>query len=84
MQNNEEILLTQSGLYVKPEKLIKDIDYTSYDFLIIPGGKAVSKTLINLNIVDEVIKEYNEKNNVYSGFIFSAFNFISMEAVKGL
>jgi len=23
------------------------------------------------------IKEYNEKNNVYSGFIFSAFNFIS-------
>ena len=25
--NNEDILLTQSGLYVKPEKLIKDIDY---------------------------------------------------------
>lgn len=23
------------------------------------------------------IKEYNEKNNVYSGFIFSAFNFVS-------
>ena len=23
------------------------------------------------------IKEYNEKNNVYSGFMFSAFNFIS-------
>ena len=27
--NNEDILLTQSGLYVKPEKLIKDIDYNS-------------------------------------------------------
>lgn len=62
--NNEEILLTQSELYVKPEKLIKDIDYTIYDFLIIPGGKAVSKTLINLNIVDEVIKEYNEKGKL--------------------
>ncbi len=28
------------------------------------------------------IKEYNEKNNVYSGFIFSAFNFISNSEIE--
>ena len=28
------------------------------------------------------IKEYNEKNNVYSGFMFSAFNFISNSEIE--
>ena len=52
------------------------------------GNKKTEKQLIQDNLdkllsqyltgnMNGFIKEYNEKNNVYSGFIYSAFNFIS-------
>ena len=38
----------------------KAVDYKEYDFLVIPGGKAVSKTLINLSDVNEMIHYFNK------------------------
>lgn len=62
--NNEEVITTQSGLLVKPELLIKDVVLDNYDFLVIPGGKAVFKTLINLDVVDSVIKKFNDEKKL--------------------
>lgn len=62
--SNESEIHTQTGLYIKPEKMIQNVDYKSYDFLIIPGGKAVSKTLIKLDIVDEIVKNFYESHKL--------------------
>ena len=55
---------TQSGLLMECEYLFEDINYQEYDFLVIPGGKAVSKTLINLNDVKGMIHYFNSENKL--------------------
>lgn len=62
--NNEKMISTQYNLNIKPELLIKKVDYTKYDFLVIPGGKAVFNTLKNLKVVDEVITYFNNSGKL--------------------
>ena len=76
--NNEEEILTQNKMVIKPdtnsllfekmvikpELFIKNINYKEYDFLVIPGGKAVSKTLINLSDVNEMIHYFNNEHKL--------------------
>ena len=62
--NNEEEILTQNKMVIKPDLCVKDINYKEYDFLVIPGGKAVSKTLINLNDVKGMIHYFNSENKL--------------------
>ena len=40
------------------ETTLKDIDYTQYDFLILPGGKAVFNELDKSKLVDEIVKHF--------------------------
>lgn len=40
-------LITQSNISLKAEYLLEDIDLDDYDFLVVPGGKAVFETHIN-------------------------------------
>lgn len=40
-------LTTQSNISLKAEYLIEDVDLDEYDFLVVPGGKAVFETHIN-------------------------------------
>ncbi len=57
-------LTTQSNLKLECEYLFNDVNYKEYDFLVIPGGKAVFKTLVNLEVVDEVISYFNKQNKL--------------------
>lgn len=45
--NNTLDVLTQSNILLKAEKMLKDVNKKEYDFLIIPGGKAVRLVLNN-------------------------------------
>ena len=56
--------LTQSGLQIKCDKLIKDIDLDSYDFLVIPGGKAVMSDLKKRDKVSKIIDSFALKNKL--------------------
>lgn len=64
-------ILTQSNVWVKSDKHIGDIDYTDYDFLIVPGGKAVFNKLDKLPVVDEIITHFVTTNKL-SAFICAA------------
>lgn len=56
--SDNEILTSQYGNKVIVSKFYKDIDIDNYDFLVIPGGRAVSASLINDERVYKIIKYF--------------------------
>ena len=64
---------TQSGLLMECEYLFEDINYQEYDFLVIPGGKAVFKTLVNMDIINEVIDHFNRENKLIATICAAPF-----------
>ena len=55
---------TQSGHNIESQKLVKDLDLSDYDFLIIPGGKAVFNYLDKQPMVDDVIDYFYNSNKL--------------------
>ena len=55
-------LVTQSGLKLKADKLIDDINMDKYEFLIIPGGAAVSETHLKSPITFGITEFFARKN----------------------
>lgn len=55
-------VLTQCGGKVICDDLIKNVNYESFDYLILPGGKA-SFTILNSNELVEKIIDYFVNNN---------------------
>lgn len=55
-------LTTQSNVVIKAEKLYEDINIEEYDYLIIPGGKAVFETHLDSTKTKEAV-EYFYKHN---------------------
>lgn len=62
--NNDKKVISQSGLNLVFEKSINDISLDDYDFLIIPGGGAVNKTLVKLKEVEIIINHFVMKNQL--------------------
>ena len=62
--SNQLEILTQSKMYIKAEKLLKDVNLNDYDFLVIPGGGAVFNVLSKLDVVNDVIKEFDSKKKL--------------------
>lgn len=52
------------GFKVEANKTLKEIDYTSYDILLLPGGPAVFKELHQLEIISLIILDYAKKNKI--------------------
>ena len=57
-------LITQSNVIIYADKLIDDINLNDYDFLIIPGGKAVMLTHLKSDITKKVIEHFNYKKQL--------------------
>ncbi|MCR5079054.1 MAG: DJ-1/PfpI family protein [Bacilli bacterium] len=51
--SNLDLVESSNGLKVVPDKKLKDVDISSYDFIVLPGGK---KGVINLKANEEVRK----------------------------
>ena len=45
-------------------KTLKEVDYTNYDILLLPGGPAVFKELHQLDIISLIILDYAKKNKI--------------------
>ncbi|MFA5765189.1 MAG: DJ-1/PfpI family protein, partial [Bacilli bacterium] len=43
--NETKEVVSQYNLHIKLEKMLKDVKYQEYDFLVIPGGGAVGRVL---------------------------------------
>ena len=63
MTNNIE-LTTQSNIKLLADYLLKDINTKEYDFLVIPGGKAVFETHLSSNITKNIVNEFNNQNKL--------------------
>lgn len=57
-------LQTQYNLVIKADKKIENIIICEYDFLIIPGGKAVFETHLSSSITKEVIDNFYNKQKM--------------------
>ena len=55
---------TQSGHNIESQCLLKDLDISEFDFLIIPGGKAVFNVLDKESIIDDVIDYFYNANKL--------------------
>lgn len=60
---NDE-LTTQSLLKIKAEKKYENIDLNEYEFLIIPGGKAVFNTHLSSKITEICVKHFYERGKL--------------------
>lgn len=60
---NHEDILSQSNVIYKCDKLLKDINIEDYDFLILPGGKAVFNDL-DKPIVEEIVSSFVNRNKL--------------------
>ena len=56
---DELLVKSQAGLYVKAETTLKEINEQHYDFLVIPGGRAVKEVLDHskrvLSLIDKFV-----------------------------
>lgn len=59
-----KIITTQSNIILECEYLLSEIDYKDYDFLVIPGGKAVFKTLVNIDVINDIINYFNNSKKL--------------------
>ena len=56
--SDELEVTSQSGLVVQAVTTLKNIDATMYDYLVIPGGRAVKEILMNDKNVSKIILEF--------------------------
>ena len=61
--DNKDII-TQSNNKIQANYLLNEINTQEYDFLIIPGGKAVFNILDNDNRIDQLIDEFYNNNKL--------------------
>ncbi len=62
--SNNEVLETQYGHKIIVKDFYKDINFDDYDFLVIPGGRAVMNSLFNDNRIYETIKKFDSKHKL--------------------
>jgi len=57
-------ITTQSGHKLESQELLANLDLSDFDFLIIPGGKAVFNVLNKEKIIDDVIDYFYFSNKL--------------------
>ena len=57
-------LTTQYNIKLKADMMVNDVDFDKYDFLIIPGGKAVFLTHLESEITKNIIHKFYSKNKL--------------------
>lgn len=57
-------ITTQSGLKVKAEKVYNEINLDDYEFVILPGGKAVYETHLESEVTNSIIKDFYNKHKL--------------------
>lgn len=61
---SDKYVKTQSNNVIVVENKLSDIKYEDYDFLIIPGGKAVFDILYDDKLVEKVVKDFVTKQKL--------------------
>lgn len=70
---SRKMITTQSNIKLECEYLINEVNYEDYDFLVIPGGKAVFKTLVNLEIINDIIMYFSDNKKLIATICAAPF-----------
>ncbi len=62
MESND--VLGAHNILIKTDNNFKNIDYKDYDFIVLPGGKAVFTNLLDNSFVDEVINYFYDSQKL--------------------
>lgn len=60
----DKIVKSAHGFKVIVDNLVKEVDYTKFDMLLLPGGPAVFKELHQLEIISLIILDFAKKNKI--------------------
>ena len=60
---DETRVFSQSRVYYESDYLLKDVSLKDYDFLVIPGGKAVFNDL-NSELINDVVMDFVNRNKL--------------------
>jgi len=63
VKDNLEVI-TQTGLKVKATKLLNDLKVEDYNFIVIPGGRAVYNVLDKSEVLSEIILDFADKEKL--------------------
>ena len=66
-------ITTQSNITLECEYVLSEVNYNNYDFLVIPGGKAVFKTLVNVSLVNDIIESFNNSKKLIATICAAPF-----------
>ncbi len=61
---DQKNIITQSGHHLSLNILLNEVDINNYDFLIIPGGRAVKETLDKDKRIDDLIDKFLSQNKM--------------------
>lgn len=61
---DNKIVITQSNNKIVVDYLLKEIEKNNYDFIIIPGGKAVFNVLDNNKEIEELIETFYKNKKI--------------------
>lgn len=59
-----ELITTQYNVKIYPDKYLKDVNLNDYDFLVVPGGRAVSLTHHYSPKTKAIIKHFIDKKSL--------------------
>lgn len=57
-------LTTQYGLSIRADKSYHDIDINQYDFVVLPGGKAIFETHLTSVVTQQIIRHFYENQKL--------------------
>ncbi len=60
---NDKRILSQSRVYYESDDLLENVNFDEYDFLVIPGGKAVF-TELNNERINEVVEKFDNEHKL--------------------
>lgn len=60
--NNDLNVITQSNVHLVAELNVNDLNLNDYDFVVLPGGKAVFETHLKSDITHNIIKHFYDRH----------------------
>lgn len=61
---NSRTVVSQGNLKLQVRKLVSEIKLDNFDFLVIPGGKAVSLTHLNSELTKSIVMHFENKKQL--------------------
>lgn len=77
-----KILNSQSNVNIEADKLIQDINLNDYDFVILPGGKAVFETHSNSDVTKNILLDFHKRGKLIAAICAAPMVLKKLEIIQ--